>query len=72
MLAAAEDQATDRIHRFGQTKDVFVKRFLIENSIEGQILKIQERKKKVIGGALGKGDKSKQDMESDLRQIFED
>ena len=54
---------------------VHVKRFLIETSIEAKIIKIQERKKKIVGGALGGRDsdgKSKQDLSEDLRAIFED
>jgi Superfamily II DNA/RNA helicases, SNF2 family len=47
-----EDQAIDRIHRIGQNESVKVIRFIIENSIETKMLKIQERKKQ-IGEAVG-------------------
>ena len=42
---AVEAQAIDRVHRMGQDEEVKVVRFIIEGSIEGRMLKIQERKK---------------------------
>ena len=42
---AVEAQAIDRVHRMGQDEEVKVIRFVISGSIEGRMLKIQERKK---------------------------
>lgn len=42
---AVEAQAIDRIHRMGQDEEVKVIRFIVGGSIEGRMLKIQERKK---------------------------
>lgn len=42
---AAEAQAVDRAHRIGQTKKVLVYRFIIRNSIEEKMRRLQERKK---------------------------
>lgn len=39
---AIENQAIDRVHRLGQTKPVFVTRFIIKKTIERRILKIRE------------------------------
>lgn len=41
---AAEAQATDRAHRLGQDKPVFVYRLVCENSVEEYITALQERK----------------------------
>ena len=50
-----EDQAVDRAHRIGQTKDVFVHRLLIENTVEDRVLALQEKKRELISGALDEG-----------------
>lgn len=42
---AVEAQAIDRVHRMGQDEEVKVIRFVIAGSIEGRMLKIQDRKK---------------------------
>jgi DNA repair protein RAD5 len=42
---AVEAQAIDRVHRMGQESEVEVKRFVVENSVEERMLKIQDRKK---------------------------
>lgn len=43
--AAREDQATDRVHRFGQTRGVEVFKFVTKNSIEERIDSIIHRKR---------------------------
>ncbi len=42
---AVEAQAIDRVHRMGQDEAVTVYRFIVKESIEQRMLKIQERKK---------------------------
>jgi DNA repair protein RAD5 len=42
---AVEAQAIDRVHRMGQESEVVVTRFIVEESIEEKMLRIQERKK---------------------------
>jgi DNA repair protein RAD5 len=51
---AVEAQAIDRVHRMGQTQKVEVVRFVVRESIEGRMLRVQERKM-VIAGTLGVG-----------------
>lgn len=47
---AVENQATDRAHRIGQTKTVFIYKLIVENSIEDKILQLQEKKKNLQEG----------------------
>lgn len=54
---AAEMQAIDRTHRIGQRKPIYATRFIIEDSIEDRILKLQDKKKLVFDGTVG-GDAS--------------
>ncbi len=39
-----ENQATDRAHRIGQNRTVFVYRFLTRGTVEEQVMKLKERK----------------------------
>ena len=41
---AVEDQASDRAHRIGQTKSVFVYKLLAADTVEDRILELQQRK----------------------------
>ena len=49
---AVENQATDRAHRLGQTKAVFVYKLVVAGSIEEKILALQERKAALAAGIL--------------------
>lgn len=50
---ATEVQAFDRVHRLGQHRPVFVKRFVISDTVEDRVLALQERKKSLADGSLG-------------------
>ena len=50
---AVEEQATDRAHRIGQTKPVFVYELVARNTVEEKILKLKERKRQLAEGVLG-------------------
>jgi non-specific serine/threonine protein kinase len=42
---AVEQQAIDRTHRIGQTKNIFAYRMICNDTVEDKILKLQERKR---------------------------
>ncbi|MGE0386769.1 MAG: SNF2-related protein [Gammaproteobacteria bacterium] len=49
---AVENQATDRAHRIGQDKNVFVYKLIVAGSIEERIMALQERKAELAAGIL--------------------
>ncbi len=49
---AAQNQATDRAHRIGQTKQVTVYRLILKGTIEERILKLQDEKKDLADQVL--------------------
>ncbi len=50
---AVENQATDRVYRFGQNRGVQVLKLVTKNTIEEHIHKLIERKKELFQGVLG-------------------
>jgi superfamily II DNA or RNA helicase len=50
---AAEDQASDRAHRIGQTRPVFVYKLIAAETVEDRIVALQQRKAQLAGIALG-------------------
>ena len=51
---AVEEQAMDRVHRLGQTRDVEVVRLIVTDSIEDRIMELQERKRQLATYAFQK------------------
>jgi len=49
---AAENQASDRAHRIGQTRAVFVYKLVVAGSIEEKIVALQEKKTALANGIL--------------------
>jgi len=50
---AAQAQATDRAHRIGQTKPVFVHDLIIAGSVEERMLSLQRHKRDLADAILG-------------------
>ncbi|XP_072897666.1 helicase-like transcription factor isoform X1 [Hemitrygon akajei] len=50
---AAEDQCFDRCHRLGQTRDVVITKFIVKDSVEENMMKIQNKKQELVAGAFG-------------------
>ncbi|POS74440.1 mutagen sensitive-41 [Diaporthe helianthi] len=68
---AIEAQAIDRVHRMGQEDEVKVYRFIVKNSVEERMLKVQERKKFIATslGMMNDEEKKTQRIE-DIRELL--
>ncbi|KAK4941128.1 DNA helicase rad5 [Elasticomyces elasticus] len=64
---AVEAQAIDRVHRMGQTAKVEVVRFITKESIEGRMLRVQERKM-AVAGSLGVGQSGAGESEEERKK----
>src|SRR5687767_13959719 len=51
---AAQAQATDRAHRIGQKRPVFVYKLIVAGSVEERMLTLQRRKQQLADGLLGR------------------
>ncbi|XP_075617925.1 helicase-like transcription factor isoform X2 [Balearica regulorum gibbericeps] len=49
---AAEDQCFDRCHRLGQKHNVVITKFIVKDSVEENMLKIQNKKRELAAGAF--------------------
>ena len=68
---AAEDQATDRAHRIGQTRKVEVVRLVTHSSIEEQVVELGQRKKALFDQLITPGEELVTALtEADIRALF--
>jgi SWI/SNF-related matrix-associated actin-dependent regulator of chromatin subfamily A3 len=74
LSCSTEDQAVDRVHRLGQTKDVEIVRFICKDSVEEKIIELQDAKRQMTTTALTRASKSREDQQadrlSDLLHLF--
>lgn len=69
---AVESQATDRAHRMGQTKPVFVYKWIASGSVEEKILGLQSRKKELASALFDASNAAPLDLNlEDLQSLFE-
>ena len=55
---AVEAQATDRAHRIGQKRTVYVIKMIAEGSVEERVLALQQKKQLVIDATVGASDEA--------------
>jgi superfamily II DNA or RNA helicase len=68
---AAQAQATDRAHRIGQTRPVFVHQLIVAGSVEERMLELQHRKQELARGLVGGAAPSRAGFsESELSNLF--
>ncbi len=68
---AVENQATDRAHRIGQDKKVFVYKLMTVGTVEEKISALQARKRELVEGLLGEGTHEKLALTpEDLNVLF--
>jgi SNF2 family DNA or RNA helicase len=67
---AAENQAINRAHRIGQEKNVFVYRFITENSIEEKIQQLQEHKSSLADKFINSNDPFQKITKDEIVALF--
>ncbi|KAK0742163.1 SNF2 family N-terminal domain-containing protein [Apiosordaria backusii] len=71
---AIEDQAVDRVHRLGQTRETTVWRLVMERTVEERVLDIQAEKRELVGKAFQekgkKGEKRKETRMADVMKLL--
>ncbi|GAM84556.1 hypothetical protein ANO11243_025520 [Dothideomycetidae sp. 11243] len=71
-----EMQAVDRVHRLGQTRKVEIVKFVMADSFELRIIKLQEQKMRLAreafgeAGGKGEGEKTARERMEGLRSLF--
>lgn len=70
---AAEEQATDRAHRIGQTRTVYAIKLITQGTIEEKVLNLQQRKQQVIDATIGSPDSAATENLSwdDIRSLID-
>jgi superfamily II DNA or RNA helicase len=67
-----EDQATDRVHRIGQQRQVMVYRLITIGTVEEKLIRLQKRKKAIFDAVIQNKDNPVNSLTwDDIRELFE-
>jgi superfamily II DNA or RNA helicase len=67
----AEDQATDRVHRIGQQRQVMVYKLISRGTVEEKLLQLQERKRAVFDAVIHNNGNPVDSLTwEDIRELF--
>ncbi|WP_332631556.1 DEAD/DEAH box helicase [Halalkalibacter flavus] len=68
---AIEEQAADRVYRYGQTKNVQVIKLIANGTIEEKILTMHEKKKALVDSIIQPGEETLQSLSvEDIKQLL--
>ncbi|RSL92908.1 hypothetical protein CEP52_013572 [Fusarium oligoseptatum] len=71
---AIEDQAIDRVHRLGQTRETTIFRLVMEGTVEERVLNIQKEKRELVTKAFrekdARGKKAKETRMADVLKLL--
>ncbi|MGC8663916.1 MAG: DEAD/DEAH box helicase [Thermoplasmata archaeon] len=68
---AVENQATDRTFRIGQSKNVYVYKFIVTGTIEERVDRLIESKKELVENVVGSGEEWLTELSTEeLRKLF--
>jgi SWI/SNF-related matrix-associated actin-dependent regulator of chromatin subfamily A3 len=62
---AVEQQAIDRVHRLGQTREVVAIRFIVKNTVEENMLQLQKHKLSIAESAFREGEARKRNLKEE-------
>lgn len=68
--AAADIQAIDRVHRIGQNKQVYIFRFMVNNSIDERIYDMQKEKTQMAQLTIGCSTAARHERMKDFKKLL--
>lgn len=70
--SSAENQATDRAYRIGQTKDVYVIKIICKDTIEEKVVKLQKLKKELASSIVNSEDSTHKLTKEEILELLDD
>ncbi len=70
--SSAENQATDRAYRIGQTKDVYVIKIICKDTIEEKVVKLQNLKKELASSIVNSEDSTHKLTKEEILELLDE